>query len=60
MNKNLLNQCGFGKAVQLVEVGKCAFCAKQINIKTEFRDELSRKEFEISNLCQKCQDNVFN
>lgn len=26
---------------------------------TEFRDEVSRKEFTISGLCQKCQDGVF-
>jgi hypothetical protein len=26
---------------------------------TEFTDELSRKEFAISGLCQKCQDVVF-
>lgn len=27
---------------------------------TEFRDDLSRKEYRISGLCQKCQDSVFN
>ena len=26
---------------------------------TEFRDELSRKEYTISGLCQKCQDSIF-
>lgn len=26
---------------------------------TEFRDELSRKEFSLSGLCQECQDSVF-
>ena len=26
---------------------------------TKFRDELSRREFTISGLCQKCQDNIF-
>lgn len=26
---------------------------------TEFRDELSRKEYGISAMCQKCQDGVF-
>tara|TARA_B100000749_G_scaffold210260_1_gene165159 strand:+ start:22 stop:399 length:378 start_codon:yes stop_codon:yes gene_type:complete len=25
----------------------------------EFRDELSRKEFSISDLCQSCQDDIF-
>jgi len=26
---------------------------------SEFRDEISRKEFTISGLCQKCQDSIF-
>jgi hypothetical protein len=26
---------------------------------TEFRNELSRREYRISGLCQKCQDSVF-
>ena len=26
---------------------------------TEFKDELSRKEYSISGLCQKCQNKVF-
>lgn len=26
---------------------------------TEFRDELSRQEYGISRLCQKCQDGIF-
>lgn len=26
---------------------------------TEFRDELSKKEYRISGLCQKCQDSFF-
>lgn len=25
-----------------------------------FRDEISRREYRISGLCQKCQDSVFN
>jgi hypothetical protein len=25
-----------------------------------FRDELSRREYQISGLCQKCQDVIFN
>lgn len=34
----------------------CVFCSQPA---TEFRDELSRKEFSISGICQKCQDKVF-
>jgi len=34
----------------------CGFCSQPIG---EFRDRLSEKEFKISGLCQKCQDEVF-
>lgn len=34
----------------------CVFCHCPI---TEFRDDLSIKEYSISGLCQKCQDTVF-
>jgi len=26
---------------------------------TEFRDELSKREYRVSGLCQKCQDKIF-
>ena len=39
--------------------GKCPFCGKVIDPEKEFRDELSKREFKISGLCQKCQDEVF-
>lgn len=34
----------------------CVMCGGDA---TEFRNELSRKEYEISGLCQRCQDAVF-
>lgn len=42
-----------------VRLGKCPFCGMPIR-HNEFRDELSRKEFKISGLCQSCQDETFN
>ena len=36
----------------------CPFCHKPINVE-DFRDELSIKEYGISGLCQKCQDDTF-
>ena len=41
-----------------VKARKCAFCGTSINLNS-FRDDLSRKEFSISGLCQKCMDSVF-
>ena len=38
--------------------GLCPFCGLEAS-KMEFRDDLSKKEFEISGLCQKCQDETF-
>jgi len=38
------------------ENNKCISCGGPA---TEFRDELSKKEFGISGLCQLCQDSVF-
>lgn len=34
----------------------CVMCGSAAK---EFRDELSRKEFSISGMCQKCQDETF-
>jgi len=36
----------------------CPFCKKPIKGE-DFRDELSRKEYKISGLCQECQDKMF-
>lgn len=40
--------------------GKCPFCGKNIDVENEFRDEISKKEFGISGMCQSCQDDFFN
>lgn len=40
----------------LKDQGKCPTCTQPVG---EFRDDLSRKEFSISGMCQKCQDSVF-
>lgn len=40
---------------QMLNVGRCAGDGTA----TEFRDALSRKEYGISGMCQKCQDSVF-
>jgi len=36
----------------------CVFCGKLIKME-DFKDQLSIKEYEISGLCQKCQDDTF-
>lgn len=42
-----------------IKTNRCVFCKKSIDPDTEFRDALSRKEFTISGICQKCQDATF-
>jgi hypothetical protein len=59
MNKELLRAAGFNEEVDRLEKELCPFCSEAID-ESKFRDELSRKEFTISGLCQKCQDDVFN
>lgn len=36
----------------------CVFCGKEIKME-DFRDQLSIKEYSISGMCQKCQDDTF-
>ena len=58
MNKDIMRACGLDDFVNLVEENKCPFCRKPINM-SDFKDDLSKKEFRISGLCQKCQDEFF-
>ena len=53
-----MKQAGFGNMVELVEAGKCPLCEKPIK-QEDFRNELSRREFRISGICQECQDDFF-
>jgi hypothetical protein len=47
----------FGRSFTLAKAGvQCVSCGKAA---TEFRDQLSRKEYGISGLCQACQDEIF-
>ncbi len=36
----------------------CVFCGKEVKLE-DFRNEISIKEWNISHLCQKCQDDTF-
>lgn len=58
MNKRILQQVGFSKEVKAVEQKECPICGIKIDMKA-FRDKLSVKEYAISGLCQKCQDDIF-
>ena len=45
---------------EVIQSGKCAWCgASKDKVQNGFRDKLSKKEYQISALCQSCQDEVF-
>lgn len=58
MNRDIMINLGFGKEAMMAEEGICPTCGKPVNVKA-FRDELSKREFKISGMCQECQDDFF-
>lgn len=48
----------FPKEIGRVREGKCPFCGVSCQPQ-DFRDPLSLKEWQISGICQACQDNTF-
>lgn len=56
--KTLLRMAGLGMFIDRVDHNQCPTCGRFVDLK-DMRDELSRREFEISGMCQKCQDEVF-
>lgn len=52
-----LSMATFGRSRSLAIAGEgCVKCGESAS---SFRDEVSKREFKISGLCQKCQDEVF-
>ena len=49
----------FPEAVRRFERGECTSFGVLIE-ETKFRDVISKKEYQISGLCQDCQDQTFN
>jgi hypothetical protein len=45
----------FGKT----EPGCCVICKKEVNVETEFDDVASIAEWQITQMCQSCQDDTF-
>ena len=45
--------------VKTISEGYCVSCDTEDIKATSFTDDLSRKEYAISGLCQSCQDDVF-
>lgn len=49
----------FPIAQDRINAGKCPLCNAEINGVEEFKDEASMREYGISGMCQKCQDETF-
>ena len=58
MNLNIMRKAGFGEEMDAVEKGNCPFCFKPINM-DDFRDDESIAEYNISGICQSCQDQTY-
>ena len=56
--KRFLVAVGFTAHVEAIEKGLCPICRKPIK-EQQFRDKKSVHEFEISGMCQNCQDQIF-
>ena len=58
MNNKIMRELGFDKEVNNVAQNLCPLCSKPIDL-TSFKDDLSKKEYAISGMCQACQDKMF-
>jgi hypothetical protein len=60
---DFLNSLSGANREETISSNKCIpppiGCGRIITPDTEFRNETSRKEYQISGLCQQCQDKVF-
>lgn len=59
MNEDIIKSLFGEQIIDRLQNNECPMCGHKIDI-AEFVDDLSRREFEISGLCQKCQDKIFN
>ena len=55
MEKTLSDLTGVNRTI-IIAGNKCIGCGGEVE---GFKDEISKKEYTISGLCQKCQDSIF-
>lgn len=58
VKRDLLISAGMSEEVRRVMLGMCPFCKTPVTTE-DFGDDLSLKEFQISGMCPKCQDEIF-
>lgn len=60
MNTRIMKAMGFAKEVEAFENGLCAFCRSEKTKREDFKDEISWRDYQITGLCQACQDKTYN
>ena len=58
LNKPVFKMKEFAEEKHMVEEDVCVFCKTHIK-EDDFKDELSKREYSISGMCQTCQDRLF-
>lgn len=56
--KRSLKKFKFEQKIAMIKDNKCPLCSERVD-KKEFRNEVFKREFEITGLCQSCLDMVF-
>jgi hypothetical protein len=56
MNREIMEELGLGKELNMIDAGICPTCGKKVNA---LRNAKSVQEYGISGMCQDCQDSVF-
>ena len=55
--KAILKALGYESEIEAVEHGFCPLCKEAVG---KLTDQLSKDEYEISGMCQTCQERVFD
>lgn len=58
MNEEIIKVI-FGEITNRLNNHLCPICGQKID-ESDFRDEISKREYGISGMCQQCQDKIFN
>lgn len=58
MNEEIIKVI-FGEITNRLNNHLCSMCGQKID-ESDFRDEISKREYGISGMCQQCQDKIFN
>ena len=59
MNEEIIKAIFGNEIMNRLNNHLCPMCGQKID-ESDFRDELSKREYEISGMCQQCQDKIFN